>query len=196
MREIKLTQEYIKKRLSYNPETGLFTWGVPRRGGFKAGEIAGCIDSQGYVAIRICGGVHRAHRLAWLYMYGKYPKHQIDHINRIRTDNSIKNLRDVPQSINAKNCNIRSDNKTGVTGVKLLKATGLYNATIHIGGEVIRLGSFKTLLSAAKVRWEAEVKYNYPNCNTTSSALSYIDNADQTQETPCPKIKTNSSPQN
>ena len=86
-----ITQEYLQKLLSYNPTTGQFFWNFTR-GRILAGNMAGhkrkqCID------IRIDKKAYRAHRLAWLYMYGEFPTMEIDHINRDVYDNRIANLR-------------------------------------------------------------------------------------------------------
>ena len=102
-----VTQERLKEVLDYNPKTGIFT---------KNGKIAGTTNSNGYIVIGI--DIHRimAHRLAWLYIYGEEPN-VIDHINRIRNDNSITNLRNVDCAINSKNMKQNKNNKTGIVGV-------------------------------------------------------------------------------
>lgn len=99
-----ITQEYLKERLTYNPQTGVFIWNSSNiKGHVKKGKIAGSKDSRGYIKIQIDRKDYTAHRLAWLYEYGEWPKYTIDHINRIKYDNSINNLRDVTQAENNKN---------------------------------------------------------------------------------------------
>lgn len=88
--------------LSYNPDTGLFTWLVSR-GKAKAGDIAGSPWKDGYLRIKVLRRGYAAHRLAWLFAHGHWPQLQIDHINGIRTDNRIHNLRDVDGVVNQSN---------------------------------------------------------------------------------------------
>ena len=88
---MKLTQKKVKQYLNYDPLTGEFTWIVHRRC-LKAGSVAGCLY-RGYTSIRISGKQYYAHRLAWLYVYGYFPEHQIDHIDRNPSNNRINNLR-------------------------------------------------------------------------------------------------------
>jgi hypothetical protein len=89
----ELTQERLKELLHYDPETGIFTNLTQRGGHAKKGAVAGTKNSIGYVCIRIDYDQYRAHRLAWLYVYGEFPEKFIDHMNEIRDDNRIINLR-------------------------------------------------------------------------------------------------------
>ena len=96
-----LTQSQLKDELDYDHETGIFKYKVTRRKSI-AGKIAGSYSNK-YIQISTTKGTFFAHRLAWLYVYGEWPKYQIDHINGICDDNRICNLRDVTASINQKN---------------------------------------------------------------------------------------------
>lgn len=88
-----ITQEELKEYLHYDPLTGDFNWTIGKRG-LKVNSKAGSMNDQGYVIIRINNIRYRAHRLAWLYVYGHFPINEIDHINGVRSDNRIENLRD------------------------------------------------------------------------------------------------------
>jgi len=92
-----ITQNELKKLLSYDPEKGVFIW-IKSRRGVKAGSQAGSFEGR-YINIKIKGKNYYAHRLAWLYMKGKWPK-IIDHKNEIKTDNTFKNLQSVTHSQN------------------------------------------------------------------------------------------------
>lgn len=122
----------------------------------------------------INGKLYKNHRLAFLYMEGYFPENGIDHIDRNKTNNSWNNLREVSHTCNMRNCKIQANNKSGITGVCWYKASNKWQAHIRIPKQNINLGYFDNLTDAAKSRWIAEVKYNFPNCNTTSSAYNYL----------------------
>ncbi len=87
----ELTQERLKELLNYDPETGVFTWRVNKCQA-KAGDIAGCRNSNGHISITIDQNHYYGHQLAWLFVFG-YIEKQIDHENRNAGDNRICNLR-------------------------------------------------------------------------------------------------------
>ena len=136
-----LTQARLLEVLSYNSETGLFTRRITRKK-WKAGELAGGYSDDGYVVIRVDGTLHRAHHLVWLYMFGCFPAHEIDHINGIRDDNRLENLRDVQRKTNCKNSFMRRDNTSGTTGITY--EVGKYRARITVNGKCVHLGRFTT----------------------------------------------------
>ena len=120
----KLTQKRLKELLRYNPGKGLFTWCKDRGGTARAGVVAGTEDGDGYVKISVDNKLYFAHRLAWYYVHGKFPDNQIDHVNGIRNDNRIENLRDVTNKENTSFLLARKNSsdayplgKTGVKGV-------------------------------------------------------------------------------
>lgn len=167
-----LTQERLRELLDYDPETGVFTWRVSRRGA-KKGCVAGSL-SHGYIHIRVDEKPYRAHRLAWLYMHGYFPENQIDHINRVRDDNRIINLREVSIQCNARNRGVRSTNTSGVVGVYWYKAIKKWRVQIKADGKNLHLGYYRNLPDAVLSRWNAEVKHEFPNCNSDSSAYQYL----------------------
>ena len=152
-------QQKLKNKLSYNKLTGVFKY-KNQCGLMIAGDIAGT-PSNGYIQIRFNGKVERAHRLAWLYVYGIEPKHQIDHINHIRSDNRIINLRIVTNSENAKNKSITSKNKSGIVGVFRDEVNNKWKAQIKVDGKVINLGRYRDLFSACCARMSANIKYDF-----------------------------------
>lgn len=137
-----LTQAELKQLLHYDPETGLFTWLVRSAARVKIGDVAGGLNPDGYHLIKICGKKQLAHRLAWLYVYGNWPKNQIDHINRVKNDNKISNLRDVTQQQNQWNLDKRKDNTSGYPGVYSLKNRNKHRVSIYMSGKQISLGYF------------------------------------------------------
>jgi len=148
-----VTQELLKKLLSYNPDTGVFTW-VKRNG-----NIAGCPTCRGYVRISICRKTYRAHRLAWLYTHGSFPDNQIDHINGVRNDNRIINLRQATNTQNQQNKKISINNTSGIKGVCWHKTENKWIARIYIGGKPKRLGCFHDKNEAAAAYQKAAKKY-------------------------------------
>jgi len=116
-----MTQDELKQHLHYNPATGVFTWrNNPKRNAqwnvMWAGKIAGTVTERGYSRIRLLDKGYRAHRLAFLYVYGYMPK-EIDHIDGDKLNNRIKNLRSVSHSENMRNAKKYPSNTSGVTGV-------------------------------------------------------------------------------
>lgn len=97
--------EVLRGILRYNPETGGMVWLVDRAWSVKAGNIAGTITPKGYLVIKIKGRFYKGHRLAWYLATGTWPDPalEIDHINQIKGDNRLANLRLVTKSINQKN---------------------------------------------------------------------------------------------
>ena len=157
-----LTQSELKKRLHYNPDTGIFIRLNSYPGG-EVGSVAG-FNSNGYLKINVCGEPRPAHRLAWLYVYGEFPKYQIDHINHIKDDNRIINLRDVTHLENHKNKSISTNNASGVTGVCWGNAANRWLSQIGASGKILRLGSFTDKFEAICARKSAENKYGFhPN---------------------------------
>ena len=111
-----LTQERLKELLEYNPETGAFVWRFAR-GPRGAGAIAGSVGNRGYLVIRIDFKIYLAHRLAFLYMTGRWPTADTGHINCIRNDNRWTNLREATRGQNNANRGLTKQNKSGFKGV-------------------------------------------------------------------------------
>jgi hypothetical protein len=169
----KLTQKRLKEVLHYDPETGDFIWRVSLNRSTHVGDIAGYIN-HGYIEIGIDCRRHYAHRLAFLYMEGYFPEHTVDHIDRYPDNNKWENLRHVTQSCNARNTGLFRHNKSGITGVYWSKEDHRWVSQICIKNKTKRLGQYKNKTDAAQARWEAEVEYGFPNCNSTSTAYQYL----------------------
>ncbi len=156
-----LSQERLKELLHYDPETGVFTKLVSRTGRWPAGEVSGT-TGPGRRQIQLDGKIYRSHRLAFLYMTGRWPEHGVDHIDGNNSNNSWENLREATQSINGKNCKRPYHSPLGVCGVRFYR--GYYCARIKVEQVEIGLGRFNSLFDAIAARKSAELKYNFhPN---------------------------------
>lgn len=103
-----LTAETVRELLDYEPETGVFRWlSDAANGRTKKGTVAGSLSRSGYRRIKLNRSRYQAHRLAWLYVYGEWPSDEIDHINALRDDNRIENLRIASRSQNRANSKSR-----------------------------------------------------------------------------------------
>lgn len=99
----ELTADELRRRLDYHPDVGFFTRRIDMGNQYPIGSIAGYRTTQGYILIEISRVKYFAHRLAWLHVHGRWPEDQIDHINGVRDDNRIANLRDIPAKDNQLN---------------------------------------------------------------------------------------------
>jgi hypothetical protein len=132
-----------------------------------AGKSAGNIQLDGYLSTSICGKRIKNHRIAWALYYGEWPADQIDHINHIRTDNRIQNLRLADDALNRKNQSPPKDNTSGVVGVSWRKDRSCYAVYINSGGKRTRLGHFATLEEAKAAREAANQNFGFhPNHGT------------------------------
>lgn len=133
---MSVSVEYLKQVLSYDPSTGVFTWIVAQwRGSVGNKTIAGhCAANDGYVRICISKRMYLAHRLAWLYIHGRWPAHQIDHINGNKSDNSMANLREASVSQNLFNRPAKGVYRNGKG----------WNVQVTLDGARKCLGTYKT----------------------------------------------------
>lgn len=157
-----LTQARLRELLTYNEETGTFTWKVTVGSRAIAGSVArGCKADSGHLYIHVDKERHRMHRLAWLYVYGELPQMEVDHINRDPADNRISNLRLATPSQNAQNTGVRRDNKSGVRGVSWYPQTQKWMAKITVNGKQKGLGYYKSL-EDAKNAYLAAARESFP----------------------------------
>jgi hypothetical protein len=165
-----LTTSRLKELLSYDKDTGVFMW-LKSRGGAKKGMVAGCIDSDGYVQIGLDGKLYRAHRVAFLYVFDRWPSEEIDHINGDRTDNRIKNLRESTRAENMQNLKKPSvPGKSGLFGAQWSSAKRKWRAAIKTKGFRKHLGYFDTP-EEARNAYILEKKKTHPFFNETREHL-------------------------
>ena len=135
-----LTQKYLREILDYDPESGLFRWSK-RRPKIVLGTVAGTLTAKGAVRILIHGRGYYAHRLVWLYVHGRWPPQQIDHIDLDRSNNRLDNLR---EASNGQNCaHRRPFGASGLKGASRAKS-GKWRATMTVNKKAVYLGEFLT----------------------------------------------------
>jgi hypothetical protein len=158
----ELTQERLKELLSYDTETGVFTNLTQRRRGCLIGDAVGYKRPDGYICIQIDYKRYYAHRLAWFYMYGYFSILQIDHINQVKDDNRIINLRLVTAKQNLQNVSKpHVDNKSGYLGVSWNKNKKKWIAQITANKEFKYLGCFNSPEEASEEYLKAKQKLHF-----------------------------------
>jgi hypothetical protein len=146
-----LSFEDVRRILDYDPRTGILVWRAKINIHAKiiVGNIAGTLDPSGYIYITIRNRKYRAHRLAWFWTHGVWPKDQIDHVNGIASDNRIANLREATTAQNSHNRKNGKTNKTGYTGIRFIEKRNVYVAVSVTNGVSKYLGSFETAEAAS-----------------------------------------------
>lgn len=155
-----LTQADLHAQLHYNLETGVFTRLISKSIRVKVGDVAGTLNNHGYIAICINSKIYAAHRLAWLYVYGEWPKDQIDHINNIQTDNRIINLREANNSQNRHNTRLPKNNTTGYKGVTYHKRQKKFTSHAMVNRKTYHLGYFDSAELASEA-YQEFIKNNH-----------------------------------
>lgn len=159
--------EYLRERLRYDPDTGKLFWldyeGMPQkwRTRYVGKEALISLNGKGYKKGKIDCVDYYAHRIAYTLYHAEWPSDQIDHINGVKTDNRIANLRVVTNQENNRNRPMRRDNSSGVTGVCWHKGINKWCANVRVDGKLKNLGSFNTIEEAAAARKQADVQYGY-----------------------------------
>lgn len=158
----ELTQARLRELLSYDPVTGFFTWRkrTGDRGVDKTGRVAGTRATRGYWQISVDGRLYLAHRLVWMYVYGRWPINQIDHRNLDKSDNHFKNLREATPSQNGANYPSKLGTISGLRGVKWHDRNKMWMAHIRVNGKRLYLGYFHDKHEAHAAYVEAAEKYH------------------------------------
>ena len=136
-----LSHAELRRRLDYDPDTGVFTWKVSNSNRALVGSVAGTTTEAGYISISIDVKFYRANRLVWFWMTGSWPENQIDHKNTVRDDNRWVNLRKATITQNNGNQKPRKGCTSEFKGVYLYQGKK-WRAQIGIKGRPVYLGSF------------------------------------------------------
>ena len=155
-----ISHSRLLELMVYDSTTGIFAWRGGRR--LRAGKVAGNLMSCGYLRIFADGRSYMAHRLAWFYITGGWPRADIDHRNGVRTDNRFANLREATRAENLQNQRTaKSTNRTGLLGVQRNRER--FMARIQVDGRQIYLGTFDTPEEAHTI-YVAAKRRLHPGC--------------------------------
>ncbi|WP_313063302.1 antiterminator Q family protein [Atlantibacter hermannii] len=144
--EEKLELAKLYEALYYNPDTGNFSSKL------HAGVRMRCIiANNGYIYVCYGGKKYAAHRLAWFYYHGRWPKEEVDHVNGNPSDNRIKNLREATREQNTHNQRLRKNNTSGIRCVSKNRANGKWKVQIWRFGQRFQLGEYADKSEAARV---------------------------------------------
>lgn len=151
-----LTQKRLKEVVKYAPETGVFTWKTCLSNSVRLGAVSGYINNRGYRIIAVDSKNYPAHRLAFLFMAGYLPEHEVDHMDGDKDNNAWVNLREVSHSCNLQNQKTHSNNKSGFRGVCWSKSSRKWSSYIKVHGKILSLGVYDDKLEAALARITCE----------------------------------------
>jgi hypothetical protein len=160
--EDKPTREQLMELFDYDRLSGSLVRKVAQSNR-SAGEKVGCLDHEGYLRTVINGRLYRNHHLVWTYWYGMFPTFQIDHINRVKTDNRIENLRAANRELQSQNTSLRLDSKTGYKGVVFHKRMGKYQAQYKMNKVLHHVGYFDTPEDAHEALMKHKKANNHPD---------------------------------
>ncbi len=144
----ELTAQLARQLWDYDATTGHLYWKISR-GKSKVGKVAGTVDSSGYLVVRVFGQGYKAHRIAWLIVYGKWPEKDLDHKDGNKLNNAILNLREATPAENQQNKHrAHMDSNTGLLGVWYYPSLKKFKSGIAINGKITHLGYFDTAEAA------------------------------------------------
>ena len=152
-----MCMEHLLGVVHYNKTTGIMTWAKSR---IKGRDEVGYKKTTGYRAFEYMGKEYLVHRVAFYMQNDRVPEY-IDHINHIRDDNRMCNIREVTHRANMMNAKKREVNTSGTVGVHYRKDSKKWRAIITVGGAKVSLGTFVDKADAIQARMEANIRYGF-----------------------------------
>jgi hypothetical protein len=155
-----ITREDVELLLRYEKETGQFYWRVTNSNRAVVGTLAGTVDCNGRIIIKINRKSYLAHQLVWLITHHVWPPDEIDHKNGDAGDNRIDNLRIATHAENMRNSRKRSNNTSGFKGVDWRRDKGKWRAKIQVDSKSLHIGYFPTAEDAHAAYCSAAEKHH------------------------------------
>ena len=143
----------LRDVFSYDPDSGILT----RR---KTGKAITRKDKERYILVAFKKTTYLAHRVIWVIWYGSDPIGPLDHINGLRHDNRIHNLRCISPAQNTQNRKLQKSNTSGAKGVYWHKPKKRWAAQIKVAGKKINLGRYLTLEQAKEAYQQASKRFH------------------------------------
>lgn len=168
----EITQALVQEYLSYDSNTGILTWIKKPSKKTVIGTRAGVLKSNGYRQISFMGKNYPEHRFIWFYNYGVFPAEQLDHINQIRDDNRLSNLREVSISENARNRS-RRDSRLDEVGIWWCKRRKRYIAEIRLNGKKVYQKTFIDIEQAILERKAKSIELGFHINHGSKSTISF-----------------------
>lgn len=158
---MNLTHQQIKALFDYDPLTGVVTRNKLVNHDKRAKQVVGDLNSAGYLSVWITPKRYQLHRVIWMWVHGVWPTKPIDHLNHVRTDNRLSNLREASQLENTHNRTKSKRNWSGFIGVYWYARKHKWHAQITANRKRYHLGYFNTpeLASAA---YQAAKRIHHP----------------------------------
>lgn len=153
-----LTADDLRSLVSYDPDTGRFVWLKAAARRVKVGDVVGSRHHKGYLRARVATREYLQHRLAWLYVYGEWPRNELDHINGVKDDNRIANLREATTAQNQHNLAKPKNNTSGYIGVTWNARKNAWQAQIGAAGKRKHLGYYAATEDAYKAYLAAKAE--------------------------------------
>lgn len=150
----------LKQAFIYEAETGLIKRAADAGKRWRKGQVAGCVNGNGYLDIKFHGRSIQAHRLAWALHFGEQPPECLDHINRDKLDNRITNLRPATKSQNGANRAVQRNNTHGIKGCYWVNKTASWRVQCRVNKKLHNVGYFKDL-SDARAAYTAFAKAKF-----------------------------------
>jgi len=169
-----LTQERVRELFDYNPDTGDLIRRITTASRAIAGDKVGNKHPTGYLLTGIDGNLYPNHRIIWLWYYGYMPENDIDHKDRIKSNNRLCNLREVSKVCNSRNTGNRVNTKSGVKGVCWYKRDNKWRVQGCINGKTHTIGYHTNFDEAVCHRLAFEQCVGWEGCDSSSPAFKYI----------------------
>ena len=169
---MSINYEQARKLFDYRDD-GCLIWRITKSKNVPAGRVAGTQYKNWYSQVRVDGILYMTHRIIWLWHHGYMPEGELDHINKMKHDNRIENLREVSHQCNLRNTGNHKDNKSGVKGVYKSEGWSQWLAFIVLKNKQRKLGMHDSFDEAVLARLAAEQCLDWEGCDSSSPAYRY-----------------------